>query len=97
MWVLESSDQPPLTLRLPPGSVKTIGRAVQADFIVDAALMSRVHCRLTASDSNELIVQDLDSTNGILVNGERIDRTALKVGDVLTVGRIEFRVSRPEA
>jgi hypothetical protein len=30
--------------RLPPGAVKTVGRTARADFIVDAALVSRLHC-----------------------------------------------------
>ena len=38
--------QQPFTFRIIPGNVKTIGRAPRADFIVDAALVSRLHCRL---------------------------------------------------
>ena len=41
-WILDSRD-PELILRLPAGTKKTVGRAVPADFIVDAALVSRVH------------------------------------------------------
>jgi len=53
-WILQSRDEPPITLRLPPGSIKTIGRTARADFIVDAALVSRLHCRLTADRSDQL-------------------------------------------
>ena len=91
-WILESTD-PALTLRLPPGVVKTIGRTVRADFIVEAALVSRVHCRLTAGTDDQLTVEDLDSTNGIQVNGQRVTRATLKTGDTLAVGRVEFRVT----
>jgi len=90
-WTLESTD-PPLVLRLPPGSVKTIGRTARADFIVEAALVSRLHCRLTTSESDVLVVEDLDSTNGTLVNGVRVTRAELKPGDALTVGRVHFTV-----
>lgn len=90
-WILESAD-PHVVLRLPAGSVKTVGRTARADFIVDAALVSRLHCRLTADASDELLVEDLGSTNGTLVNGARVDRSALKTGDVLTVGRVNFVV-----
>ena len=89
-WMLESRD-PAMVLRLPDGAVKTVGRTARADFIVEAPLVSRLHCRLTAR-GDELVVEDLSSTNGTLVNGERIDRSALKTGDVLTVGRVEFSV-----
>ena len=90
-WILDSRE-PELILRLPAGTNKTLGRAVPADFIVDAALVSRVHCRLDARKRDGLGVEDLGSTNGTLVNGERVDRALLKTGDVLTIGRITFTV-----
>ena len=88
-WMLESGGY---TLRLPPGSIKTIGRTARADFIVTGALISRVHCRVTADASDQLVVEDLESTNGTLVNGSPIQRAVLRDGDTLTVGRVEFRV-----
>ena len=91
-WILESSGTPVITLRLPPGAVKTVGRTARADFIVDAALVSRIHCRLTADVSDQLVVEDLGSTNGTKVNGKKVDRGILRPGDTLTVGRVDFRV-----
>ena len=91
-WILQSGDEPVITLRLPPGSVKTIGRTARADFIVDAALISRLHCRLTADKSDQLVVEDLGSTNGTMVNGKKVDRVVLRAGDKLRVGRVEFEV-----
>lgn len=77
--------------------MKTIGRAPNADFIVDATLVSRLHCRLSAG-ATELQVEDLESTNGTYVNGERVERAALKSGDRLGVGEVEFLISRaPES
>jgi len=73
--------------------MKTIGRAPNADFIVDATLVSRLHCRLSAG-ATELQVEDLESTNGTFVNGERVARAALKSGDRLGVGEVEFLISR---
>jgi len=87
-WILESSSEPPIVLRLPPGSVKTVGRTARADFIIDAPLISRLHCRLTADKTDQFVVEDLRSTNGILVNGEKVDRAVLRSGDVLTIGRV---------
>ena len=93
-WVLTSTDEEPVILRIEPGSVKTIGRMAQADFILDAPLVSRVHCKLTVSRGGDLEVEDTGSTNGTLVNGQRITRSPLKAGDSLTIGRVEFSVSR---
>ena len=90
-WLLESTE-PPIVLRLPEGAVKTVGRTARADFIVEAPLVSRLHCRLTAAASDQLVVEDLKSTNGTKVNGTAVDRAVLKTGDVLTVGRVEFRI-----
>lgn len=93
MWILKTEDaaDPTLLFRILPGSIKTVGRATGADFIVDAALVSRVHCRLTAG-ATELEVLDLESTNGTFVNGERTARAILKTGDRLGVGRVDLIV-----
>jgi pSer/pThr/pTyr-binding forkhead associated (FHA) protein len=95
MWVINSDEQvdSSFTFRILPGAIKTIGRAPRADFRVDAALVSRVHCRLTAGAA-DLEVVDLESTNGTFVNGARVDRAVLKTGDRLGVGKVEFVVSR---
>jgi len=71
-----------------------VGRTARADFILDAALVSRVHCRLTADKSDQLVVEDLKSTNGTLVNGKRVERQVLKAGDVVTIGRVELEVTQ---
>ncbi len=95
MWTLQSLDPDDSTFifRLLPGTLKTMGRAPRADFIVDVALVSRVHCRFTLSDANELRVEDLGSTNGTFVNGQKVVQAALKDGDKLIVGRVEFLVN----
>ena len=94
MWVLRTADPAglPFTFRILPGNTKTIGRAPRADFIVDAPLVSRVHCRLSAGAA-ELEVVDLESTNGTYVNGERVARAILRRGDRLGVGRVELTIS----
>ena len=98
MWILEASDPSgePLKFRLPAGSVYTIGRSTGAEFMVDAALVSRLHCRLTAT-RDSLQVKDLDSTNGTFVNGRRVETAELKDGDRLGVGRLELIVSRQKS
>lgn len=83
---------PEKTFRLVPGGIRTVGRASGADFIVDAALVSRVHCRLTSLPDGGLEVKDLQSTNGTYVNGTRVETARLSVGDRLGVGRLELMV-----
>jgi pSer/pThr/pTyr-binding forkhead associated (FHA) protein len=95
MWILQGSgpETDVLTFRVSPGAVKTVGRAPRADFIVDAALVSRLHCRLEADDLH-IDVVDLSSTNGTYVNDKRIARAKLATGDRLRVGRVELIVER---
>jgi pSer/pThr/pTyr-binding forkhead associated (FHA) protein len=93
-WILESDDARKVVLRIAPKSVKTLGRTAKADLIVTAPLVSRLHCRLTADPSDQLVVEDLESTNGVTVNGTRVARAVLKTGDRLKVGRVEFVVKR---
>ena len=97
MWILQSSgrETDPLTFRVSPGGVKTVGRARRADFVVDAALVSRLHCRLEANDDG-LDVIDLESTNGTYVNDRRVDRARLSTGDRLRVGRVELTIQKAE-
>jgi pSer/pThr/pTyr-binding forkhead associated (FHA) protein len=95
MWILQSSEAEvaPLTFRVMPGAIKTVGRAPRADFIVEAALVSRLHCRLEVTD-DRIDVIDLASTNGTFVNGKRIERARLRSGDLLQVGRVALKVEK---
>lgn len=95
MWTLQSVEPADagMTFRLLPGTLKTMGRAPRADFVVDAALVSRVHCRFTLNSSNELVLEDLGSTNGTFVNGKKVAKATLNAGDKLTIGRVEFVVN----
>ena len=95
MWILRSPEtgDSSFTFRLKPGAIKTVGRATRADFIVDAALVSRLHCRLTAGDADVEVV-DLKSTNGTFVNDKRVHKATLAPGDRLRVGRVELHIAR---
>jgi len=92
MWILRTVDEGTAEkiFRILPGGVRTLGRATGADFILDAPLVSRVHCRLTALPTGELEVKDLESTNGTFINGRRIEQAQLASGDRLGVGRVEL-------
>ena len=82
MWILRSNDEAdggPYTFRMTPGRVRTLGRGPRADFVLDAALVSRVHCRLVIADG-QLVVENLGSTNGTFVNDGPVERSTLKAG-----------------
>jgi len=56
-------------------------------------MVSRMHCHLSTSTS-DLIVEDLRSTNGTFVNGSRIRKLKLHVGDLIRLGKLELSVSK---
>jgi pSer/pThr/pTyr-binding forkhead associated (FHA) protein len=96
MWILRS-DEPAVSFRLLPGDIRTIGRAAGAQFVLEAPLVSRVHCRLTCAADGQLIVEDLGSTNGTFVDTERVTGAVpLRTGSTLTVGRVGLAVARAE-
>ena len=72
------------------------GAAMAADGLrFDAALVSRLHCRLEAGEET-LEVIDLASRNGTFVNDKRVDRARLTSGDRLRIGRVELNVEKAQ-
>jgi hypothetical protein len=67
-----------------------IGRGSDNEIVLDTKHVSRYHAVLLAGPVNTTI-EDLNSTNGVFVNGKRIARQVLKDGDRVTVGRSHFR------
>jgi general secretion pathway protein A len=65
-----------------------IGRTYDNDLPIDSKFVSRHHCQIT-SDSEESILEDLNSTNGVYVHSRRVRRHVLKDGDVIVIGRHE--------
>ena len=74
----------------PLGRHTTIGRTPDNDIQVNTTFVSRHHAVLLTS-SEHCIIEDLNSTNGIVVNGQRVGRQLLHDGDVVTVGKTHFR------
>jgi hypothetical protein len=67
-----------------------IGRGADNELVLDTKHISRYHAVLLAGPAHTSI-EDLNSTNGVFVNGKRIARQVLKDGDRVTVGRTQFR------
>jgi predicted component of type VI protein secretion system len=66
-----------------------LGRSRECDIQVEDANVSRRHAELRQEGSSYWIV-DLDSTNGVEVNGKRVKRGKLSSGDTFTVGSTEI-------
>jgi chromosome segregation ATPase len=72
------------------GRKTVIGRGPECELRVDAEFVSRRHAVILVSASST-VIEDLDSTNGIQVNGTRVTRRVLSDGDEVVVGRTAFR------
>jgi pSer/pThr/pTyr-binding forkhead associated (FHA) protein len=68
-----------------------VGRSPQVDVHLDDPWVSRVHCEISQVNGT-LVVRDLESRNGTLVNGEHIQEAHLLPGDQLTVGMTSVEV-----
>jgi hypothetical protein len=69
--------------------VMTIGRSTQADIQINGDFISRVHARVVSTDGS-VVVEDVDSKNGIRVNAKPITRHLLQHGDVIGLGKLRF-------
>ena len=68
-----------------------VGRHHGCDVVLDDLSVSRKHARLVFRDGS-WVVQDLESTNGTIVNGVRVGRCALRPGDHLALGDAFLRI-----
>ncbi len=72
-----------------------IGRATGCELHIDSTSVSRHHALILAG-TREAIIEDLNSTNGVILNGRKVTRQVLNDGDILTIGEIQFRyVAKP--
>lgn len=72
-----------------------IGRTDDNDIAIDHRSISRNHCKVVREDSNEWKVIDLQSANGVKVNGEQYAESVVKPGDVLELGHLKFKFLAP--
>ncbi len=68
-----------------------IGRRDSCDICLRFPNISSMHCELSFKDGY-WVVRDLNSTNGIKVNGERMRYRPLRPGDRLTIGKRDYTI-----
>jgi len=68
-----------------------VGRSSDLDMVLVEDMVSRRHARIACSDQ-QIVIEDLGSTNGTFVNGEKIKRTSLKEGDRVLIGTSILKV-----
>jgi len=66
-----------------------IGRTSDNDIQVDSRFVSRHHCQIITGAEGS-VIEDLNSTNGIFVQGRRVRRYNLNDGDIVVIGKHEI-------
>src|SRR6476619_1370704 len=74
-----------------PNKEIVVGRSSDLDMVLVEEMVSRKHARI-AYENDEIIIEDLGSTNGTFVNGEKIKRAQLKEGDRVLIGTSILKV-----
>ena len=72
------------------GRKTTIGRTPDNDLQIDAESISRHHA-VVLYTNDATVIEDLNSTNGVFVNGSKVNRCTLAEGDTVTIGVTTFR------
>ena len=72
--------------------ITTIGRAADNDVTIDNAGVSLHHAKID-SKGDRIVIEDLDSTNGVYVNGERVTRKAVGLEDEIVIYKYTLRLS----
>jgi len=62
-----------------------VGRSSDLDMVLVEDMVSRKHAKISAT-GDQIVIQDLGSTNGTFVNGEKIKKARLKEGDRILIG-----------
>lgn len=69
----------------------TIGRVEDNTFPLTEPSVSSHHCEVLLRGA-DIVVRDLNSTNGTFINGEKVSESVLKPGQILRLGQIEMRL-----
>lgn len=92
-----------LKLKLPGGGEQefevskpeiTVGRGQTNDIVIMDGRMSRAHARFEFSDNGEVTVVDAGSTNGVRVNGNKVERAVIQPGDVVQMGESQIHYEK---
>ncbi len=72
------------------GPTASLGRSRECDCVIADPNISRKHAELRRADSGDWGIVDLGSTNGVTVNGRKVDSSRLSPGDHVSLGTTDF-------
>lgn len=74
----------------------TIGRVEDNTFQIPDSSVSSHHCEILLRGS-DIVVKDLNSTNGTFINGQQVTEATLKPSQILRLGQVEVRLESDQA
>lgn len=86
--LLSLTDGPSILIDKP---ILLFGRHAECDVQLNSKKVSRRHCCL-AQVHDYLVIRDLGSTNGIWVNGQKVNESKVAPGDELVIGNFRYQV-----
>jgi ABC-type multidrug transport system, ATPase component len=91
----KDSSEPQLLMSLAFGDKKelSIGRDERNDIKLDGLQISNRHARLLRSGA-DIVIDDLNSTNGVYINGIRISRQAIQTSDAVQIGSFLIQIDQ---
>jgi pSer/pThr/pTyr-binding forkhead associated (FHA) protein len=75
-------------------SVITVGRGQTNDIVLQDTKVSRSHAQFEFNDQGEVKLVDAGSTNGVRVNGNRVEHSVIQPGDVILIGDSQIQYER---
>ncbi|WP_225410895.1 FHA domain-containing protein [Stigmatella hybrida] len=72
-----------------------VGRTADNDIVIDHRSLSRTHAKIVREDNGEWRVIDMQSANGMTINGESYAQATLNAGDIIELGHVKLRFVGP--
>ena len=88
-----------LSIKSPTGVLRTyklkgtniLGRLTDCDLVLDDQFVSRKHCRIEQESDGNYYIENLSTSGGTFVNGDRlVERAKLKSGDSIKLGDFDL-------
>jgi hypothetical protein len=89
LWLVPDNGEPIQVT----GDKALVGRAPKLDVVVNDPSVSRMHAAIEKDAEGSWLVSDQASVNGTWIDGQRIIKAALRAGQVVRFGGVNFRVS----
>lgn len=69
-----------------------IGRGIFTDICIESGSISRRHCEFSENENDELVVSDMNSKNGVMIDGKRVTESVVPPGAEIRIGLVSIQV-----